>query len=90
VLAADIDELRETLLHEKYNFGAPRVSVVEVKSDGTLVLEHNSEIDKRGLDTDTARKVLDYVIHVWRRPVVLRTVDAASKPVQILAEPAAA
>jgi stage V sporulation protein R len=55
-----------------------------------LVLEHNSEIDKRGLDTDTARKVLDYVIHVWRRPVVLRTVDAASKPVQILAEPAAA
>jgi stage V sporulation protein R len=90
VLAADIDELRETLLHGKYNFGAPRVSVVEVKSDGTLVLEHNSEIDKRGLDTDTARKVLDYVIHVWRRPVVLRTVDAASKPVQILAEPAAA
>jgi stage V sporulation protein R len=90
VLAADIDELRETLLHDKYNFGAPRVSVVEVKSDGTLVLEHNSEIDKRGLDTDTARKVLDYVIHVWRRPVVLRTVDAAAKPVQILAEPAAA
>ena len=90
VLGEDIDELRETLLHDKYNFGAPRVSVAEVKSDGTLVLEHNSEIDKRGLDTDTARKVLDYVIHVWRRPVVLRTVDAASKPVQILAEPAAA
>jgi stage V sporulation protein R len=90
VLAEDIDELRETLLHDKYNFGAPRVSVAEVKSDGTLVLEHNSDIDKRGLDTDNARKVLDYVIHVWRRPVVMRTVDAASKPVQILAQPTAA
>jgi stage V sporulation protein R len=90
VLAEDIDELRETLLHDKYNFGAPRVSVAEVRSDGTLVLEHNSDIDKRGLDTDCARKVLDYVTHVWRRPVVLRTVDAASKPVQVLADPAAA
>jgi stage V sporulation protein R len=90
VLAEDIDELRETLLHDKYNFGAPRISVAEVKSDGTLVLEHNSDIDKRGLDIDTARKVLGYVTHVWRRPVVLRTVDAASKPVQVLADPAAA
>jgi stage V sporulation protein R len=54
------------------------------------VLEHNSDIDKRGLDTDSARKVLEYVTHVWRRPVVLRTVDAASKPVQVLADPAAA
>jgi stage V sporulation protein R len=90
VLAADIDELRETLLHDKYNFGAPRVAVAEVKSDGTLVLEHNSDIDKRGLDTDVARKVLDYIAHVWRRPVVLRTVDGMSKPVQVLTDPAAA
>jgi len=90
VLDEDIDELRETLLHGKYNFGAPRISVAEVKADGTLVLEHNSDIDRRGVDTDSARKVLDYVMHVWRRPVVLRTVDAASKPVQVMADPAAA
>jgi stage V sporulation protein R len=90
VLAEDIDELRETLLQGKYNFGAPRVSVAEVKSDGTLVLEHGSDIDKRGLDTENARKVLDYVIHVWRRPVMLRTVDAASKPVEVSVNPAAA
>lgn len=90
VLAEDIDELRETLLHDKYNFGAPRIAVAEVKSDGTLVLEHSSDIDRRGLDTDIARKVLEYVAHVWRRPVVLRTVDAASKPVQVLADPVAA
>ncbi|HWJ36140.1 MAG TPA: SpoVR family protein [Steroidobacteraceae bacterium] len=90
VLAENIDELRETLLGEKYNFGAPRVSVAEVRSNGTLVLEHDSDIDKRGLDTERARKVLEYVVHVWRRPVVLRTVDASSKPVEILTEPGAA
>jgi stage V sporulation protein R len=89
VLAEDIVELRETLLCEKYNFGAPRVSVVEVRSNGTLVLEHDSPIDKRGLDTDRARKVLEYVVHVWRRPVLLRTIDAASKPVEISVEPSA-
>jgi stage V sporulation protein R len=90
VLAENIDELRETLLSEKYNFGAPRVSVAEVRSNGTLVLEHDSDIDKRGLDIDRARKVLEYVAHVWRRPVALRTVDAASKPIELLTEPHAA
>ena len=38
VVAADIDELHESLLLDKYNFGAPRVSVAEVRNDGTLVL----------------------------------------------------
>jgi stage V sporulation protein R len=90
VLDGDIDELREALLLDKYNFGAPRVSVTEVRTNGTLVLQHDSDIDKRGLDTDRARKVLDYIVHVWRRPVVLKTVDAASKPVELLADPAVA
>ena len=90
VLSEDIDELRESLLHEKYNFGAPRVSVAEVRGNGTLVLEHNSGIDKRGLDTECAAKVLEYVAHVWRRPVVIKTVDASSNSVEVAAEPAAA
>jgi stage V sporulation protein R len=90
VLAGDIDELRETLLAEKYNFGAPRVSVTEVRSNGTLVLQHDSDIDKRGLDMDRARKVLEYMAHVWRRPVLLKTVDAAYKTVDVVADPAVA
>ena len=90
VLDGDIDELRETLLTDKYNFGAPKVSVSEVRSNGTLVLRHDSDIDKRGLDTDRARKVLEYIAQVWRRPVVLKTVDAASKSVDVQADPAVA
>jgi stage V sporulation protein R len=90
VLAEDIDELREAILKDKYNFGAPRVSVAEVRSNGTLVLEHHSDIDKRGLDTERAKKVLEYVAHVWRRPVVLKTIDAASKSVEVSTTPTAA
>jgi stage V sporulation protein R len=66
------------------------VSVAEVRSNGTLVLEHNSDIDRRGLETESARKVLDYVAHVWRRPVVLRTVDAMSKTIELTTDPATA
>jgi stage V sporulation protein R len=83
VLSEDIDELRESLLKDKYNFGAPRVVVAEIRSNGTLVLEHNSNIDRRGMDIECARKVLEYVAHVWRRPVILKTIDAGGKPVEV-------
>ena len=81
----DIDELRESLLLEKYNFGAPRISVSELRNDGTLVLQHHNEIDGRGLDVERARRVLEYVQHVWRRPVLIRTVDAASQALELAA-----
>jgi stage V sporulation protein R len=89
VVSGDIEALQESLLSEKYNFGAPRISVLEVRSDGTLVLQHDSQLDGRGLDADRSRKVLEYVKRVWRRPVLLKTVDAASQPVELSAAAAA-
>jgi stage V sporulation protein R len=86
VQADDIDALREGLLLDKYNFGAPRVSVAELRNDGTLVLEHQSGIDGRGLDPDRARKVLQYVQQVWRRPVLIKTIDAASQTLELTAQ----
>jgi len=83
VLEENIDTLRESLLLDKYNFGAPRVAVSELKNDGTLVLQHQSRIDGRGLDVERSRRVLDYVQRVWRRPVQLVTVDAASQSLQL-------
>jgi stage V sporulation protein R len=78
------------LLLDKYNFGAPRVSVVEMRNDGTLVLQHDSQLDGRGLDVERAGKVLQYVKSVWRRPVLLKTLDATAQPVEISADSAAA
>jgi stage V sporulation protein R len=81
----NIDALHENLLLDKYNFGAPRISVGEVRHDGTLVLVHDHQIDGRGIDPDRGRKVLDYVRRVWRRPVILKTVDERSEPLELSA-----
>jgi stage V sporulation protein R len=40
-------------------------------------------IDGRGLDIDYARRVLEYIQHVWRRSVVLYTVDARGKEIML-------
>jgi len=88
VVAADIDELHESLLLDKYNFGAPRVAVVEVKHDGTMILQHDSQLDGRGLDAERALRVLEYIKRVWRRPVLLKTVDANAKTVEFSSETA--
>ena len=81
----NIDALHENLLLDKYNFGAPRISVSEVRQDGTLVLTHDYKIDGRGIDPDRGRKVLEYVRRVWRRPVLLKTVDERSEAMELAA-----
>ncbi len=77
---SSIDGLRETILAPKFNFGAPAIAAVEMHSDGTLVLQHQHERDGRGLDIKRARKVLEYIYSVWRRPVILTTIDSKGSP----------
>jgi stage V sporulation protein R len=79
----DIETLREKLLAPKFNFGAPSVAVTHVHLDGTLELTHDHQLDGRGLDLERARKVMQYVHRVWRRPVVLRTVDERGRPKEL-------
>jgi stage V sporulation protein R len=71
-----INAVREAILHPKFNYGAPRIYVSDMRHDGTLVLNHDHALDGRGLDLERASRVLHYVSRVWRRPVVLHTVDA--------------
>ncbi|MDZ7750712.1 MAG: SpoVR family protein [Gammaproteobacteria bacterium] len=75
VTAADLDDLVEEILAPRFNFGAPRIAVAELGNDGSLILEHDHRTDGRGLDLERSAKVLEYIQRVWRRPVVLRTVD---------------
>ncbi len=75
----DIHTLREAILAPKFNFGTPRISVDEVKTDGTLKLRHHHEIDQRGLDLPRAQRVMEYIQKLWRRPVVLYTVDSVGR-----------
>lgn len=77
VVERDLAALHDAMLAPKYNFGAPRVTAKHVRVDGTLELEHDHGTDGRGLDLERSRKVLDYLQRVWRRPVVLHTIDAS-------------
>jgi stage V sporulation protein R len=76
----DISHLREQILAPKFNFGAPRIYVDELRPDGSLVLRHDHASDSRGLDAERAKKVLDYIHPLWQRPVKLHTVDRQGEP----------
>jgi stage V sporulation protein R len=85
VLEHDLTGLHEALLSSKYNFGAPTVSATHVRSDGTLELTHDNSVDGRGLDLERSRRVLDYVQRVWRRPIVLSTINQAGSTLELTA-----
>ncbi|MES1191178.1 MAG: SpoVR family protein [Steroidobacter sp.] len=75
VVESKLADLHEAMLAPKYNFGAPTIAASHVGVDGSLELLHDHTSDGRGLDPDRAQKVLDYIYRVWRRPIVLHTVD---------------
>jgi stage V sporulation protein R len=75
VVEPDLDALHEALLAPKYNFGAPSVAASHIRIDGTLELEHDHRTDGRGLDVERSKKVIEYIQRVWRRPVLMHTVD---------------
>jgi stage V sporulation protein R len=85
VLEHELTGLHEAILSPKYNFGAPTVSATHVRTDGTLELTHDNSVDGRGLDLERSRKVLDYVQRVWRRPIVLSTINQAGSTLELTA-----
>ncbi|MGC2033802.1 MAG: SpoVR family protein [Steroidobacteraceae bacterium] len=76
VLETDLHALHEVIVGPKYNFGAPSVAAAHVRVDGTLELVHDYKVDGRGVDVERTKKVLEYVEKVWRRPVMLHTIDS--------------
>jgi Uncharacterized conserved protein len=83
----DLSALHDALLAPKYGFGAPTVSASRIHVDGKLELIHDHVTDGRGLDPDRARKVLEYVARVWRRPVTIVTVNSDNNPMEISVTP---
>lgn len=81
----DVNALREALLAPKYNFGAPTVAATHVRVDGTLDLLHDHKVDGRGLDVERGKKVLEYLHRVWRRPVVMHTIDEQGATIELAA-----
>jgi stage V sporulation protein R len=85
VVNRDVNAVREAILAPKFNYGAPRVAAAELKHDGSLTLAHNHASDGRGLDQNRARRVLEYVRRVWRRPVRLVTSNERGEALELAA-----
>jgi stage V sporulation protein R len=85
VATKDISAIREAILAPKFNYGSPRVAATELKHDGSLTLVHDHASDGRGLDVTRAKRVLDYVHRVWRRPVKLATANDKNEAVELAA-----
>jgi stage V sporulation protein R len=66
------DEVVETLVKPLYNGGVPKIVVEDVKSDGTLVMRHDSE-EVGTLNRKYAAKTLEYVWDLWAAPIELHT-----------------
>ena len=85
VVNRELNAIREAILSPKFNYGAPRVAATDVNIDGSLVLTHQHENDGRGLDLGRAKRVLEYVRRVWRRPVRLLTVNERREAIELTA-----
>jgi len=72
----DLHAVREGILAPRYNYGAPCIAVERMQDDFSLVLRHDHQRDGRGLDLNQAQHVMEYIARIWRRPVLLRTVDS--------------
>jgi stage V sporulation protein R len=81
----DLSKLQESIIAPKYNFGAPTVAASHIRVDGTLELLHDHKTDGRGLDPQRGQKVLEYLQRVWRRSVVLQTVDEKGEVLELQA-----
>jgi stage V sporulation protein R len=75
VAESGLSALHEALLAPKFNFGAPSIAARHIRVDGTLELEHDHKTDGRGLDVERGKKVIEYLQRVWRRPVIMKTID---------------
>lgn len=80
VTSRDIHDVHEAILGPKYNYGVPCILAECMNDDFSLVLRHDHARDGRGLDLAPAAQVLEYVVRVWRRPVMLHTVDFRGTP----------
>jgi stage V sporulation protein R len=83
----ELPALHEAMLAPRYAFGAPTIAAQHVGLDGTLELVHDHVTDGRGLDVERSRRVLEYLVKVWRRPIKLATVNGDGKGFEISIAP---
>lgn len=72
IISKDLDDVKENLIKDIYNYRAP---VIYVYSSGeTLELVHENTSEGT-LDINHLRKVLSYIYEIYKKPVDIQTID---------------
>ncbi|MBI1745130.1 MAG: SpoVR family protein [Acidobacteria bacterium] len=82
VKSRSLDDVVESLIATRFNYGVPRILIREISSDGTMYLEQERS-DHRGLDMKYSQKTIDYVHQLWKRPVHMVARNEQMKEVTI-------
>jgi stage V sporulation protein R len=75
VKSRKLEDVVYSLMAPRYNYGAPRIAIAKVNDDGSLTLEHERH-DLAPLDLKYAEKTLEYIHHLWKKPVHLQTFNS--------------
>lgn len=75
-----VEDVVQSLIAPRYNYGAPRIVIKKVGEDGMLLLEHERG-DSGGLDLKYAEKTLEYLHELWKKPLRLTTFNAQGEAV---------
>src|SRR5215211_3510463 len=80
IKSRSLEEVVQSLIAARFNYGAPKIVISKVLDDGTLLLEHEQG-DLGTLDVKYAEKTLEYLHELWRKPIRLRTVNSQGESV---------
>lgn len=86
ITSRERDQVVESLLTPRYNYGVPRIAVQDVVNSA-LHLEHFDR-DTTYLDRQYANQTLAYITELWKHPVHLLTSDENGKDTTLTVQPA--
>lgn len=81
IKSRDLDQVVQSLIASKSNYGVPRVTITEVKN-GELYMQQDP-MELGGLDKKYADKTIEYIYKLWKQPVHIKTVDENGNEVQL-------
>lgn len=81
IKSRDLDQVIQSIIAPRANYGVPRVTVIEVKN-GELYMQQDP-MELGGLDRKYADKTIEYIYQLWQQPVHIKTIDENGNELQL-------
>lgn len=77
----NLDDIKENLAKDMYNYRAPVIYVEKASSHGLELVHENTQ--DGALDKKHLRKVMEYIYSIWKSPVDIKTVDSNGEIIHV-------